>query len=53
MFSERSAKDIIAIHKQDQEINSEKESTIPQQAATQFSTGIKLVRLVIAFTGRY
>lgn len=45
MFSDMSAKDIIAIHKHDQEKEDiEIESSLPQQPATQFSTGIRLVR---------
>ncbi|XP_071163744.1 CDK-activating kinase assembly factor MAT1-like [Mytilus edulis] len=43
MFSDMSAKDIIAIHKHDQEKEDiDIESSLPQQPATQFSTGIRL-----------
>lgn len=42
MFSDRSAKDIIAVHQLDQERQNEKEEGLPQQPATQFSTGIRL-----------
>ena len=44
MFSDRSAKDIIAVHKHDKE--KMPESGLPQKPATQFSTGIKMVLII-------
>ena len=46
MYSDRSASEIISTHKADIENQPPVESVIPKQAATQFSTGIKLVSKV-------